>query len=60
MQTIISLREANNAVIIEAKNKVTSVSIAEKNSNLIYRIFKAAFLLKLKTIRTLFNKWLNG
>lgn len=60
MQTIISLREANNAVIIEASNKVTSVSIAEKNSNLIYRILKAAFLLKLKTIRTVFTKWLNS
>lgn len=58
-QTIISIAEVNSSIVIEAKNNIEIVRLAEPNNNLVLKIIKAAFYLKLKTIRTLITKWLN-
>ena len=60
MQSIVSIREAGDSVIIELKNEVALFSIGLKNDHLMWCLLKAEFYLRLKTIRTVFIRWMNS
>lgn len=58
-ETIISIEVVRQSLIIEAQNNVELIRIVEPNNKLIMRILKAALLLKLKSVKTQLNNWLN-